>query len=156
MKTRGRPISRSGIEIRRTIRADFDANPASTHQDLRRKFGVAQSIIESAMTKTVAEWDACVEKITTPEPLGRTSKPAPPKPMPATLPDTLVHARPPTAPPPVKLPGLEQGFVKFTRKPARMGEDHIFWIPRVYIRNGLVDPDAEYEVYLKKVPKKES
>jgi len=52
-------------------------------------------------------------------------------------------------------PGLEQGFVMFKRKPAKMGDDHIFWIPRVYLRNGLVDPNAEYEVYLRKVPKKE-
>jgi hypothetical protein len=51
------------------------------------------------------------------------------------------------------MPGLEQGIVKFTRKPAKMGEDHIFWIPRVYIKNGIVDPSVEYEVYLKKVLK---
>ncbi|MBN2150568.1 MAG: hypothetical protein JW839_03880 [Candidatus Lokiarchaeota archaeon] len=46
--------------------------------------------------------------------------------------------------------GIEQGFVMFRRKPAKMGDDHIFWIPRVYIKNGLVDPACEYEVYLKK------
>ena len=34
-----------------------------------------------------------------------------------------------------------------------MGEDYIFWIPRVYVRNGLVDPSCEYELYLRKVPK---
>jgi hypothetical protein len=44
---------------------------------------------------------------------------------------------------------LEKGFVMFKRKPAKMGEDHIFWIPRVYVRNGLVDPHVEYEIYLK-------
>ena len=49
---------------------------------------------------------------------------------------------------------LEKGVVKFTRKPAKMGEDYIFWIPRVYVRNGLVDVSVEYEVYLKKIPKK--
>nr|MDO8108938.1 hypothetical protein [Candidatus Sigynarchaeota archaeon] len=31
--------------------------------------------------------------------------------------------------PAVKMPGLEQGIVKFTRKPAKMGVDYIFWIP---------------------------
>jgi hypothetical protein len=48
------------------------------------------------------------------------------------------------------MPGLEQGIVKFTRKPAKMGEDFIFWVPRVYIKNGIVDPRIEYEVYLRK------
>nr|MDO8114224.1 hypothetical protein [Candidatus Sigynarchaeota archaeon] len=50
---------------------------------------------------------------------------------------------------------IDKGVVKFTRKPAKMGEDYIFWIPRVYIKNGLVDPTIEYEIYLKKVVKKE-
>jgi hypothetical protein len=50
---------------------------------------------------------------------------------------------------------IEKGVVKFMRKPAKMGEDYIFWIPRVYIKNGLVDPGVEYEVYLKKRPKKQ-
>nr|MDO8085684.1 hypothetical protein [Candidatus Sigynarchaeum springense] len=46
--------------------------------------------------------------------------------------------------------GIEQGFVKFARKPAKMGTDYIFWIPRVYVKNGLVDPSCEYEVFLRK------
>ncbi|MEX2728978.1 MAG: hypothetical protein Q6353_017110, partial [Candidatus Sigynarchaeum springense] len=54
-----------------------------------------------------------------------------------------------SAPAPARL-DLEHGFVKFARKPAKMGEDYIFWIPRVYIKNDLVDPACEYEVYLKK------
>nr|MDO8110496.1 hypothetical protein [Candidatus Sigynarchaeota archaeon] len=49
---------------------------------------------------------------------------------------------------------LEKGVVKFTRKPAKMGTDYIFWIPRAYVKNGIVDPNVVYEVYLKKVPKK--
>lgn len=49
------------------------------------------------------------------------------------------------------MPGLEQGVVKFMRKPAKMGDDYIFWIPRVYIKNGLVTPGIEYDVYLKKI-----
>ncbi|MBN2150296.1 MAG: hypothetical protein JW839_02505 [Candidatus Lokiarchaeota archaeon] len=48
--------------------------------------------------------------------------------------------------------GLEDGVVMFTRKPAKMGDDYIFWIPRVYVRNGLVDTSVEYEIYLRKVP----
>jgi hypothetical protein len=55
---------------------------------------------------------------------------------------------------PVEMPGIEQGVVKFTRKPAKMGDDFIFWIPRVYVKNGLVDPAVEYEVYFRKVEKK--
>ncbi len=51
------------------------------------------------------------------------------------------------------MPGIEQGIVKFTRKPAKMGEDFIFWIPRVYVRNGLVDPNSEYEIFLAKKKK---
>lgn len=49
-----------------------------------------------------------------------------------------------------KMPGFEQGVVKFARKPAKMGQDYILWIPRVYLKNGLVDPTVVYEVYLKK------
>ncbi len=56
--------------------------------------------------------------------------------------------------PDVKMPGLEQGIVKFTRKPAKMGTDYIFWIPRTYVKNGLVDPNVEYEIFLRKLPKK--
>jgi hypothetical protein len=48
------------------------------------------------------------------------------------------------------MPGLAQGVVKFTRKPAKMGMDYIFWVPRVYVKNGIVDPRVEYEVFLKK------
>nr|MDO8114875.1 hypothetical protein [Candidatus Sigynarchaeota archaeon] len=51
---------------------------------------------------------------------------------------------------------LEHGVVKFTRKPAKMGTDYIFWIPRAYVKNGIVDTSVEYEVYLRKVPKKNS
>ncbi|MEX2680394.1 MAG: hypothetical protein Q6373_002245 [Candidatus Sigynarchaeota archaeon] len=50
---------------------------------------------------------------------------------------------------------IEKGVVKFMRKPAKMGDDYIFWIPRVYIKNGLVDPSVEYDVYLRKRPKKQ-
>nr|MDO8113058.1 hypothetical protein [Candidatus Sigynarchaeota archaeon] len=161
LKPRGRPISRDGIELRKAIRADVDANPATTHQDLRRKFCVAQAVVDSAMTRTVAEWDASVENSAEPpRQKPTTAKPSeivkPARPAIAKHPETVKPVKPLVDPAPeAKIPGLEQGFVKFTRKPAKMGEDHIFWIPRVYLKNGLVDPNAEYEVYLRKVPKKE-
>jgi len=47
--------------------------------------------------------------------------------------------------------GFEKAVIKFRRKPAKMGVDYIFWIPRTYIRNGLVDPSIEYEIYLKRI-----
>jgi hypothetical protein len=49
---------------------------------------------------------------------------------------------------------LEKGYVMFKRKPAKMGEDYIFWIPRVYVRNRLVDPSSEYDIFLRKEPVK--
>ena len=52
------------------------------------------------------------------------------------------------------MPGIEQGIVKFTRKPAKMGGDYVFMVPRVYLKNGLVDPTCEYEVYLKQKKQK--
>jgi hypothetical protein len=136
MKTRGRPFTRQGIELRRAIRTEAEVNPAATHQELRRKFGVLEPVVESAMTRTVAEWDTCREKAI---------EPAREEPATAKLPANPA--------PEEKMPGLEQGIVKFTRKPAKMGDDHILWIPRVYIKNGLVDPNAEYEVYLKRKAK---
>jgi hypothetical protein len=57
---------------------------------------------------------------------------------------------PPAEPVLAKMPGIAEGVVKFSRKPAKMGADYIFWIPRVYLKNGLVDPTVVYEVYLKK------
>ncbi len=49
----------------------------------------------------------------------------------------------------------EKGIIKVcTKKPAKMGVDYIFWIPRVLHKNGIVDVNTEYEVYIKKVPKK--
>nr|MDO8113233.1 hypothetical protein [Candidatus Sigynarchaeota archaeon] len=157
IKPRGRPISRDGIELRKAIRTDADANPATTHQDLRRKFGVPQPVIESAMTRTVAEWDACIVEAPKPVRAGTPNEPGPAKPAPAKLLVVAKPAQPPVIPAPaVKMPGLEQGYVKFTRTPGKMGEDYIFWIPRVYVRNGLVDTSAEYEVYLVKAPKKKS
>ncbi|HME50880.1 MAG TPA: hypothetical protein VKM55_01560 [Candidatus Lokiarchaeia archaeon] len=41
-------------------------------------------------------------------------------------------------------------FVRFSRKPAKMGQDYIISIPRLYIRNGIVDPNETYEIYMRK------
>jgi hypothetical protein len=49
---------------------------------------------------------------------------------------------------------LEKG-IKFTRKPAKMGERYVFNIPQNYINNGLIDPDETYIIYLAKTKEKE-
>jgi len=130
-----RPFTREGLETRIAIRTAFEANPAMLHADLRRQFNVVQQMIDSAMSKTAAEWqallDAAPAKETRPETTPRKE-----------IENAVTSAS--------SMPGLEQGIVKFTRKPAKMGSDFIFWIPRIYIKNGLVDPSAEYEVYLKR------
>ncbi|MBN2150569.1 MAG: hypothetical protein JW839_03885 [Candidatus Lokiarchaeota archaeon] len=48
-------------------------------------------------------------------------------------------------------PAPVEGAVTFTRKPAKTGDNYVIWIPRAMVRQGLVDPDAEYEVYLRKL-----
>jgi hypothetical protein len=138
----GKKMPRAGMVLRRAIRADIDANPGIDHKQLRSKHAIAEGIIASAMVKTVTEWDALIAA--TPEDVipARSSVRAS---MNATNGGTGTPG-----PAGVVMPGLEQGIVKFTRKPAKMGADHIFWVPRVYIKNGLVDPHVEYEVYLKK------
>jgi len=56
-------------------------------------------------------------------------------------------------------PGGEQArdkdIVTFRRKPAKTGINYVIWIPRAIVREGRIDPDAEYEVYLRKVEKKQ-
>jgi hypothetical protein len=44
------------------------------------------------------------------------------------------------------------GLIKFRKKPAKQGGDHCFWIPRSFVKNGLIDISKTYEVYLKEVP----
>ena len=42
---------------------------------------------------------------------------------------------------------LSKEFVTvFNRKPAKMGEDYIFKIPRGSIRDGIIDPNKKYEL----------
>ncbi len=140
----GKKMTKAGIIMRRDVRASADASPGIEHLALRRQFQVPQSIVESALTKTVAEWDAIIAD--TPEDLPAIKKERKVAASAAIAPAEEVAATTFTG----AMPGLEQGIVKFTRKPAKMGEDYIFWVPRVYIKNGIVDPKIEYEVYLKK------
>ncbi len=142
----GKKMTKAGMVLRRAIRADADAHPDHDHKALRSKHGVPEGIIESAMTKTVAEWDALIAA--TPDDLAIVKKEKAPPARDVTPDDAPVDNG--IAPAPVAMPGLEQGYVKFTRKPAKMGEDYIFWVPRVYLKNGLVDPHVEYEVFLRK------
>ncbi len=144
----GKKMTRDGMELRRAVRADLDASPGIDHLAIRRKHGVAEGIVESALTKTLAEWDALLA--VTPD-----EKTAAPMAEAIVALDSAASAGAGAAPQRATahepaMPGIEQGVVKFLRKPAKMGQDHIFWIPRVYIKNGLVDPTCEYEVYLKK------
>jgi|SRR5271157_248811 len=141
-----RPFTREGLETRIAIRTAYEANPATSLADLRRQFDVLQQLVDSAMGKTAVEWQALLDVTPARDPSPRQPKAA--SVAPAPVPNTVQTG--PT------MPGFEQGIIKFTRKPAKMGEDFIFWIPRVYIKNGLVDPNVEYEVYLKKSPKSPS
>ena len=133
-----------GMKQRRAIRADVDAAPAADHLQFRSKYRVGEGIIASALTRTVAEWDALI--VATPADV--VEKPRQPeKEQQQALAPAIEKTEQKTG---FITLGLEQGFVKFIRKPAKMGMDYIFWIPRVYVKNGLVDPSCEYEVYLKK------
>ncbi|MBN2308509.1 MAG: hypothetical protein JXR94_06030 [Candidatus Hydrogenedentes bacterium] len=132
----GKKLTKDGMVLRRAIRATVDAAPGIDHAVVRKEYGVAEGIVASALTRTLAEWDAAI---------------AAEGAAPAVAPREAGKGAPPGQAPP-KL-GIEQGFIMFRRKPAKMGEDHIFWVPRVYIKNGLVDPSCVYEVYLKRKDK---
>ena len=130
---KGRPIPPEGIEVRRAIRAEADANSAITPQDLRKWFGVQQRVVDSALTRTVAEWESSLGASSS-QPRAAPAAPTPSRPpVPTKARETLPFPVPGSQA--IKL-GLEQGFVKFTRKPARMGIHYIFMIPRAYVKNG--------------------
>jgi hypothetical protein len=139
----GKKMTKAGAEMRRAIRADVDANPGIDHKQLRSKYTAGEPLVESALTKTVAEWDAVIAVTTNDVPKAPAVISRHPEPSPTTS-----LFRPTTQ---VVMPGIEQGVVKFSRKPAKMGTDYIFWVPRVYLKNGLVDQTCEYEGYLKRV-----
>ncbi len=148
----GKKMTRAGMESRRAIRAEIDARPDIDHIELRRKFQVSEGIIESAMTKTVSEWDTIIGQT----PHDQTSSADRAKPISNSGSEAMSASDSGTAVAVGSagmMPGIEQGVVKFARKPAKMGMDFIFWVPRVYIKNGLVDPSCEYEVFLKKTGK---
>jgi hypothetical protein len=142
----GKKMAKAGAVLRRAVRADADANPGIDHKVLRSKHGVPEGIVASALAKTVAEWDALIAATPDDPPVAKKEKVSPAR--------DAIHDEAPasdgTVPARVAMPGLEQGVVKFARKPAKMGEDYILWIPRVYIKNSIVDPHVEYEVYLRK------
>jgi hypothetical protein len=146
----GKKMTKAGAELRRAIRADIDAEPNIDHLKIRSKHHVGEAIVESALAKSLAEWDAIVAATpddTPRSPRVATRAPVPNPPSPPATATTGGETKPAAT---TAMPGFEQGVVKFTRKPAKMGMDFIFWVPRVYIKNGIVDPHVEYEVYLKK------
>ncbi len=141
-------MTRAGMDLRRAVRADLDANPGIDHLEIRRKHVVAEGIVESALTKTVADWDALIAATPDEKRAAPMAKAIVALDSVASANDQAAPARPTPNEP--AMPGIEQGVVKFLRKPAKMGSDYIFWIPRVYVKNGLVDPKAEYDLYLRK------
>ncbi|MEX2718520.1 MAG: hypothetical protein Q6353_002200 [Candidatus Sigynarchaeum springense] len=148
----GKKMTRAGMETRRTIRAEIDARPDIDHLELRRKYQVSEGIIESAMSKTVDEWDAIIKETPPDQPVSENrDRQTSNKESEARASSNGDHSI--TTASTAVMPGIEQGIIKFARKPAKMGMDFIFWVPRVYIKNGLVDPTCEYDVFLKKTSK---
>jgi len=43
---------------------------------------------------------------------------------------------------------LKRQVIKFTKRPAKHGDYYIFHIPNSFIKEGLIDPEKEYTVYL--------
>jgi len=51
---------------------------------------------------------------------------------------------------------LEKGYIKIkSKKIAKSGPDHLIILPRIYIQNGIIDPDEVYDVYLRPSKKKQ-
>ncbi len=148
----GKKMTRAGMESRRAIRVEIDARPDIDHLELRRKFQVSEGIIESALTKTVGEWDMIIGEtpLDPPRSTDRSKQTSNNGSEAIAGSDGESTAASASS---TLMPGIEQGIVKFARKPAKMGMDFIFWVPRVYIKNGLVDPSCEYDVFLKKSTK---
>jgi hypothetical protein len=102
------------------------------------------------LAKSLAEWDAIVAATPDDAPRPPQSASRAQVPNPSSPPTATHGGETKVSTTTAAMPGFEQGVVKFIRKPAKMGADFIFWVPRVYIKNGIVDPHVEYEVYLKK------
>jgi len=47
-------------------------------------------------------------------------------------------------------------LITFERSPAKMGDDYIFWIPRLYIKNNLIDPNKKYKIYIEELDEKQT
>ncbi|NMC08411.1 MAG: hypothetical protein GYA24_24600, partial [Candidatus Lokiarchaeota archaeon] len=70
----GKKMTRAGMELRRAIRAELDASPGIDHLAIRKKFQVGEAIIESSLTKPLAEWDELLAR-TPPESPGTPAAP---------------------------------------------------------------------------------
>lgn len=154
----GRPLTYAGIEKRLAVRTAYDQDISINHATLRSRFNVPEAIIESALSQTATAWKELLDSTKRED----QSQPAPPAPKDATsvvrMDNVILGARGNTEKKEIdeieaRLT-IENGYLHFDRTPAKMGEDFIFWVPRVYIHNGLVDPAYEYRVFLKKIAKK--
>lgn len=45
----------------------------------------------------------------------------------------------------------DKKLIKFTKKPAKQGEDYVVIIPRLYIRNDLINPQKTYNIYFEEI-----
>lgn len=42
-----------------------------------------------------------------------------------------------------------KNLIRFKKKPIKTSRDsYVFWIPKQYVSNGLIDPEKEYWVYI--------
>lgn len=46
---------------------------------------------------------------------------------------------------------LRKKVIKFSKKPAKHGNYYIFHIPNSFIKEGLIDPNKKYTVYLEEI-----
>jgi hypothetical protein len=55
-------MTMNDMVTRRAIHADIGAGLATDHEQLRSRYKTSEPVIASAMTKTVAEWDALIAR----------------------------------------------------------------------------------------------
>src|SRR5271157_3752870 len=120
-----RPFTREGIETRLAIRKAFEANPALSRPDLCRQFNVLQTMVDSALGKTATEWQALLDA--TPAGNPRIEKDA--------------RAEPTRGDP---------HHYRYNHAWPRAMHCQVHPQARQDGRSGLVDPNVEYEIYLKK------
>lgn len=51
------------------------------------------------------------------------------------------------------LNGANKVVVLKGKRLTRQGDAHMVWIPKQYVKDGIIDPDFEYDVYFIKKPK---